>query len=154
MDTNKKKISKNKSNIKSTKKINIKKKSAKKTNINRKTTNKISINKKSNKKPKNNKKSNQKGGKIPSPMGNPFVNSSSPNVMRLNNYICLRENTVKDLSNVVYELFSRRINEGGLVEDASRAGDLKLPNVYRNTQRYKDDNALQHALFNQVSSLA
>ena len=132
---------------------------------NRKTNNKIKNNskRKSNKKINKSKKSiksknivNHKGGRIPIPLKeNPFVNNQSPNIMRLNNYVCLKENTIKDLSNTVYELFGRRIMESDSVGDFERAQALGLNQIYRNTRSYAEKQKALHATtnFNQKTSL-
>ena len=136
---------------------------------NKKTNNKTNKKTKNNSKRKSNKKLNKsiksikskkiinhKGGRIPIPLKeNPFVNNQSPNIMRLNNYVCLKENTIKDLSNTVYELFGRRVMESDAVGDFERAQALGLNQIYRNTQSYAEKQKALHAAtnFNDKTSL-
>ena len=93
---------------------------------------------------------------IPIPLKeNPFVRNQTPNIMRLNNYVCLKENTIKDLSNTVYELFGRRIMESDSISDFERAQALGLNQIYRNTRGYAEKQKALNATtnFNQKSSL-
>jgi len=158
------KQSNKKINKKLNKKLNndISNKKNKKTNKKTKNNSKRKSNKKLNKSIKSIKsiKSkkiiNHKGGRIPIPLKeNPFVNNQSPNIMRLNNYVCLKENTIKDLSNTVYELFGRRVMESDAVGDFERAQALGLNQIYRNTQSYAEKQKALHAAtnFNDKTSL-
>ena len=144
----------NKKNKKTNRKTNIrqKRKSNKKINKSNKSIKYI----KSMKSMKSKKIINHKGGRIPIPLKeNPFVNNQSPNIMRLNNYVCLKENTIKDLSNTVYELFGRRVMESDAVGDFERAQALGLNQIYRNTQSYAEKQKALHAAtnFNDKTSL-
>jgi hypothetical protein len=126
-------------------------------------TKKIKSKKKSNKKvikkvikkpiKKSNKKSNKKNIKGGSP--NPFVYNRTPNIMRMNNYLCLKENSIKDLSNIVYELFGRRIVESDTKDDIYRTKSLGLNKLYRDTDAYKNKKMEQYVInnFNPKKSL-
>lgn len=143
---NSKKFNKTKKTKKKSKKLS-KKQSRKKSKIVRK--NHIKKTKKSKKSNKTKMNLNHKGGMIPIPLKeNPFVRNQTPNIMRLNNYVCLKENTIKDLSNTVYELFGRRIMESDSVSDFERAQALGLNQIYRNTRGYAEKQKALNAATN------
>ena len=132
------KKNKNNSNRKSKKNISNRKN---KTNINRKTKN-IS-NRKNN---KNNKLI--KGGSLvnihPSSKKNPFLHKSNgQGIMRLNNYLCFKEDKLNDFSDMVYELFFRRIQEKTMLDDVDRRVNLDLNTLQANTDAQKEQNLNQ-----------
>ena len=132
---------KNNSNRKSKKNISNRKN---KTNINRKTKN-IS-NRKNNKNNKNNKLI--KGGSLvnihPSSKKNPFLHKSNgQGIMRLNNYLCFKEDKLNDFSDMVYELFFRRIQEKTMLDDVDRRVNLDLNTLKANTDSQNEQNLNQ-----------
>ena len=138
---------KNKSNRKNIKnKNNSNRKN--KTNINRKTKN-IS-NRKNNKNNNKNNKNNKliKGGSIvnihPNSKKNPYLHKSNgQGIMRLNNYLCFKEDKLNDFSDMVYELFFRRIQEKTMLDDVDRRVNLDLTTLQANTDAQKEKNLNQ-----------
>ena len=133
----------NRSNRK--KNINNNRRSNKKSN---KRSNKVS-NRRSNKNNKNNnRRSNNKnkyiskGGALvnihPKSNENPFLHKNGQGVMRLNNYLCLKEDKLNDFSNIIYELFFRRIQEKTMIDDVDRRVDLDLNKLKIETDAEKE----------------
>ena len=114
-------------------------------NRNNKSTKNISNNKSTKK--INNKDINKKsvkGGALvniqPGSKLNPFFNKSNgQGIMRLNNYLCFKEDKLNDFSDMVYELFFRRIQEKSMFDDVDRRVNLDLPLLKSNTEAQKEN---------------
>jgi len=129
------KLIKNRNNKSNNKQNNIK---------NNKKSNKMNkkSNRKSNRKSNNKNKYISKGGALvnvhPNSNENPFLHKNGQGVMRLNNYLCLKEDKLNDFSNIIYELFFRRIQEKNMIDDVDRRVDLDLHKLKIETDSEKE----------------
>lgn len=79
---------------------------------------------------------------------NTRLQKNGPPVLRMNNYICLKESTISDITNIFYELFARRIVEGDEVNRVDRDTYLDLSKYYRNLDGFKRNMVDQYVYSN------
>ena len=60
----------------------------------------------------------------------PFFRNSSQPVIRINDYVCIKDKTLEDISNVLYELFVRRLTSKSKLRELNRAWDLDMKNYF------------------------
>lgn len=56
---------------------------------------------------------------------------AEPSVVRINDYVCIKENALEDMTNLVYELFVRRLKDRTNSRDLHRAKSLSLTDFFK-----------------------
>lgn len=56
---------------------------------------------------------------------------AEPSVVRINDYICIKDSALEDMNNLLYELFIRRFKERTNTRDLHRAKSLSLKDFFK-----------------------
>ena len=56
---------------------------------------------------------------------------ADPTVVRINDYVCIKDNALEDMTNLVYELFVRRLKDRTNSRDLHRAKSLSLTDFFK-----------------------
>lgn len=63
---------------------------------------------------------------------NPYK-KADPSVVRINDYVCIKDSALEDMNNLIYELFIRRFKDSTNTRNLHRAKSLSLTDFFKSS---------------------